>query len=47
MGMRIGDCHFNLSKNKGTILIGFEFNLQIKSRLVDTKRDIFILKLTI
>ena len=37
--MGIGDCHFNFSKNKGTILIGFEFNLQIKSRLVSTKRD--------
>jgi len=46
MGMRIGDCHLNFSKNKGTILIGFEFNLQIKSHL-ETKRDFFILKHTI
>ena len=42
MGMSIGDCHFNFSKNKGTILIGFEFNLQIKSRL-ETKRDFLYL----
>lgn len=40
MGMCIGDCHFNFQKNKGTILIGFEFNLQIKSRL-ETKRDLY------
>jgi hypothetical protein len=39
--MCIGDVHFNFSKNKGTILIGFEFNLQIKSRL-ETKRDLYL-----
>lgn len=40
MSMSIGDVHFYFSKNKGTILIGFEFNLQIKSRL-ETKRDLY------